>query len=142
MAGGAAGLTSEMAQYSVLDRAGPEEGILAAANGAGFGVLVRGAVAGGLFGGTTPAPYLDTVPGGSPGCPGGPSGDDGSRRRRGPTAVRFVLGHSAVTAVVAGASTAAELEATAAAADAPPLDQAELTALREAVRALRYTNHR
>ena len=58
------------------------------------------------------------------------------------TAVRFALSHPAVTAVVAGASTAAQVEANSAAADAPPLSGADQKTLREAVRQLRYTSHR
>lgn len=51
---GAARISSEMVQYSVLDRR-PEEEILDSARSACFGVLVRGAVASGLLAGKPPA---------------------------------------------------------------------------------------
>ncbi len=58
------------------------------------------------------------------------------------TAVRFALSHPAVTAVAAGASSVAQVEANVAAADAPPLSEADQRVLREAVRRLRYTSNR
>ena len=140
-AGGAARLTSEMVQYSVLDRR-PEEEILSTASGAGFGVLVRGAVAGGLLAGKPASSYLDLSQSEVQAAQEALRAMTEADVPAAQTAVRFVLGHPAVTAVVAGASTAAQVEATAAAADAPPMGQAELAAVRQAVRALRYTNHR
>ena len=138
---GAARLSSEMVQYSVLDRR-PEEEILDTAGSAGLGVLVRGATASGLLAGKPPAAYLDLTaaevrsaqealramsgPGGGPGV----------------LAIRFVLSHAAVTSVVAGASSAAQVEANVAASDLPPLGEADQRALRGAVRPLRYANHR
>ena len=134
-----------MVQYSVLDRR-PEEEILDTAARAGFGVLVRGATASGLLAGKPPASYLDLAAtevraaqealraiGESGGGLGGSLA---------PTAIRFALSHPAVTAVVAGASSVAQVEENVAAADAPPLGQAERNALRAAVRQLRYTSHR
>lgn len=139
-ASGSARLSSEMVQYSILDRR-PEEQILETAKGAGFGVLVRGAVAGGLLAGKPPAAYLDlsasevqAVQEALRAMTGGPA--------MAQAALRFALGHPAVTAVVAGASSAAQVEANVAAADAPPLSAADQGTLREAVRQLRYTSHR
>lgn len=142
MAGnGSASLTSEMAQYSLLDRR-PEEEILDTARQAGLGVLVRGAVAGGLLAGKPAADYLTLS------ASEVRAAQDALRRIGGPggtiaqVAIRFALGHLAVTSVVAGASSVAQLEANVAAADAPPLAEAELRALREAIPSLRYTSHR
>ena len=147
MAGtGAARLSSEMVQYNVLDRR-PEEEILETARGAGFAVIVRGAVAGGLLAGMPPAgkPAADYV---------GLSASEvqaaqealravsGSDAAMSQTAIRFVLSHPAVTVVAAGASSRAQLEANVAAAGAPPLGQADQRALRQAVRQLTYTSHR
>jgi aryl-alcohol dehydrogenase-like predicted oxidoreductase len=137
----AAGLTSEMVQYSILDQR-PEEEILQTARHAGFGVLVRGAVASGLLGGKPPAKYLDLEASEVREAQEALRAIAGSDEKMAQTAIRFALGHPAVAAVVAGASSEEQAEANAAAADAPPLAEAELRALREAVRALRYTSHR
>jgi aryl-alcohol dehydrogenase-like predicted oxidoreductase len=145
------GITSEMVQYSLLDRR-PEEEILDTARDADLGVLVRGALASGLLAGRPAA-------GGSPaGKPAAPYLDlaapevlaaqealravAGSEEAMAQTAIRFVLSHPAVTAVVAGASSVAQVEANVAAADAPPLNNVEMAALSGAVRPLRYASHR
>ncbi|HVO37848.1 MAG TPA: aldo/keto reductase [Spirochaetia bacterium] len=148
---GAAGLTSEMVQYSVLDRR-PEEEILETARRAGFGVLVRGAVAGGLLAGQTTkgqapsgkpaAPYLELTASEVRAAQDALRAVSGSETAAAQTAIRFALSHPAVTAVVAGASSVTQVEANAGAADAPPLSEAEQRVLRDAVRPLQYTNHR
>jgi len=140
-AGGSAGITSEMVQYSVLDRR-PEEEILETARHAGLGVLVRGAVASGLLGGKPPAEYLGLQAEEVRAAQEALSAISRSDKEMAQTALRFVLSHAAVTSVVAGASTLAQVEANVAAADAAPLSDREQTALREAVRQLRYTSHR
>jgi len=143
---GAARLSCEMVQYSVLDRR-PEEEILETARRAGFGVLVRGAVAGGLLAGTPPAgkppaAYLELAASEVQAAQDALRAISGSDTAMAQGAIRFVLGHPAVTAVAAGASSVAQVEANVAAADAPPLGEADQRALREAVRQLRYTSHR
>ncbi|HYW85856.1 MAG TPA: aldo/keto reductase [Spirochaetia bacterium] len=143
---GTAGLSSEMVQYSVLDRR-PEEEILEAARRAGFGVLVRGAVAGGLLAGKPPAgkppvEYLGLAASEVQGAQDALRAISGSDDKIAQTAIRFVLSHSAVTAVAAGASSVAQVEANVAAADQSPLSEADQRALREAVRQLQYTSHR
>jgi aryl-alcohol dehydrogenase-like predicted oxidoreductase len=143
---GTASLTSEMVQYSVLDRR-PEEEILETAQRAGFGVLVRGAVASGLLAGKPPsgkpaAEYLGLQASEVQAAQEALQAISGSGTTMAQTAIRFVLSHPAVTAVAAGASSAAQVEANAAAADAPPLGEADQRALRAAVRQLQYTNHR
>ncbi len=137
---GAATLSSEMVQYSVLDRR-PEEEILDAARRAGWGVLVRGAVAGGLLAGKPPTAYLDLA------AAEVIAAQEALRKIGaadpvGKTAIRFALSHPAVTAVAAGASGVAQVDANAAAADLPVLGEADLQALRKAVRQLSYTSHR
>jgi aryl-alcohol dehydrogenase-like predicted oxidoreductase len=138
---GAASLTSEMVQYSVLDRR-PEEEILETARRAGMGVLVRGAVASGLLAGKPPAPYLDIPVSEVQAAQEALRAITGSAADAAQMAIRFVLSHPAVTAVAAGASSVAQVEANVAAADGPPLGEAEQRALREAVRQLNYANHR
>ena len=143
---GIATLSSEMVQYSVLDRR-PEEEILETARGAGFGVLVRGAVAGGLLAGTPPAgkpaaQYLELAASEVQAAQDALRAISGSDKAMAQGAIRFALSHPAVTAVAAGASSVAQVEANVAAADASPLREADQRALREAVRQLRYTSHR
>ena len=143
---GTARLSSEMVQYSALDRR-PEEEILETARRAGFGVLVRGAVAGGLLAGKPPAgkpaaEYLDLAALEVQAAQDVLRAICGSDKAMAQTAIRFALSHPAVTAVAAGASSVAQVEANVAAADAPPLSEADQRALREAIRQLRYTSHR
>jgi aryl-alcohol dehydrogenase-like predicted oxidoreductase len=138
---GAAGISSEMVQYNVLDRR-PEEEILETAARAGIGVLVRGAVAGGLLAGKPAAAYLDLSASEVKSAQDALRAISGSDTIMAQAAIRFALSHPAVTAVAAGASSAAQVEANVAAADGPPLGEADRRALREAVRQLRYTSHR
>jgi aryl-alcohol dehydrogenase-like predicted oxidoreductase len=143
---GTAGLSSEMVQYSVLDRR-PEEEILETARRAGFGVLVRGAAAGGLLAGRPPAgkppaEYLGLGESEVRAAQDALRAICGSDKEMAQTAIRFALSHPAVTAVAAGASSAAQVEVNVAAAGQPPLSEADQRALREAVRQLRYTSHR
>ena len=137
---GAAGISSEMVQYSVLDRR-PEEEILETARRAGLGVLVRGTVAGGLLAGKPAAEYLGLAPSEVQAAQDALRTSSGSDKEMAQAAIRFALSHPAVTAVAAGASSVAQLEANVAAADGPPLGEADQRALREAVRQLRYTSH-
>lgn len=138
---GRASPTSEMVQYSILDRR-PEEEILDAARGAGFGVLVRGAVASGLLAGKPAAEYLGLTSVEVQGAQNAVRRVAGSEEKMAETALRFVLSHPAVTAVVAGASGEDQVQANVAAADAPALSEAEQRALRDSVRPLVYTSHR
>lgn len=138
---GSARISSEMVQYSVLDRR-PEEEILDTARGAGIGVLVRGAVAGGLLAGKPPAAYLDLTASEVRAAQEALRAIGGSDQEMGRVAFGFVLSHPAVTTVVAGASSVAQVETNAAAFDSPPLGEADRRALRGAVRQLRYTTHR
>jgi aryl-alcohol dehydrogenase-like predicted oxidoreductase len=143
---GTAGLSSEMVQYSMLDRR-PEEEILETARQAGMGVLVRGAVAGGLLAGKppagkSPAEYLGLSASEVQAAQEALRAISGSDKEMAQTAIRFVLSNPAVTAVAAGASSVAQVEANVAAADQPPLGEAEQRVLREAVRELHYASHR
>jgi aryl-alcohol dehydrogenase-like predicted oxidoreductase len=139
--GGSARLSSEMVQYSILDRR-PEEEILDTAARAGLGVLVRGATASGLLAGKPPAAYLDLAAPEVKAAQEALRAIGGSDGNTASVAIRFVLSHPAVSVVVAGASSAAQVETNVAAADAPPLPEADRNALSAAVRQLRYTSHR
>jgi aryl-alcohol dehydrogenase-like predicted oxidoreductase len=137
---GAAAISSEMVQYNALDRR-PEEEILESARRVGIGVLVRGSVASGLLAGKTPTEYLGLAASEVQAAQDALRSISGSDADSAQTAIRFVLSHPAVTAVAAGASSVVQVETNVAAADAPPLNQADQRALREAVRQLRYTSH-
>ena len=120
MAGsGSRGLTSEMVQYNLLDRR-PEEEILDAARRPGFGILVRGAVASGLLAGKHPAEYIGLAAAEVQAGQAALRSIARSDTAMAQTAIRFVLSHPAVTVVAAGASSAAQVEANVAAADARP----------------------
>lgn len=140
-ASGAAGISTEMVQYSLLDRR-PEEEILTAASSAGMRVLVRGAVASGLLAGKPVADYLDLSASEVRSAQEALRAMSGSGHDLGRTALRFALSHPAVTVVVAGASSVAQVEANVAAADDPPLSEGDQRALRNGVRQLRYASHR
>ena len=138
---GAAKVSSEMVQYNILDRRSEEE-ILDTAASAGMGVLVRGAVAGGLLAGKPAAAYLDLTALEVRTAQEALRAICGAGMDTASSAIRFALSNPAVTAVVAGASSVVQVEANAAASDSPPLGEADLRALRDAVRQLRYTSHR
>jgi aryl-alcohol dehydrogenase-like predicted oxidoreductase len=138
---GTARISSEMVQYSLLDRRAEEE-ILEMASRAGMGVLARGAVASGLLGGKPPAAYLGLTASEVQTAQEALRAISISDKEMAQTAIRFTLGHPAVTAVIAGASSMAQVEMNVAAASAPALSGEERRVLREAVRQLRYTSHR
>ena len=138
---GTAGLSTEMVQYNVLDRR-PEEEILETARRAGLGVLVRGAVAGGILAGKPPVEYLGLMASEVQAAQGVLLAITAPYKQMAQKAIRFALSHPAVTAVAAGASSVAQVEANVSAADGPPLSEADQRALREAVRQLAYASHR
>jgi aryl-alcohol dehydrogenase-like predicted oxidoreductase len=130
-----------MVQLSLLDRRA-EEAILPALRGAGVPCLARGPVAQGLLAGRPARAYLgrdvdavrraqraleDAVP-------------DGVSPAR--AAVRYALDTPGVAMVVIGASSAAQLDETVAAAAMPPLEPDTRRALEEAAPALQYASHR
>jgi aryl-alcohol dehydrogenase-like predicted oxidoreductase len=138
---GGAAVSSEMVQYNALDRR-PEEEILETARRAGIAVLVRGSVASGLLAGKPPAEYLGLAASEVQAAQEALRSIAGSDTDTAQIAIRFALSHPAVTAVLAGASSVAQVEANVAAADAPPLSSADQRAVRQAVRQLLYASHR
>ncbi len=134
-------LASVMVQLSLLDRRA-EEAILPSLRGAGVPAVARGPLAQGLLAGRPARAYLgrdvdavrraqraleDAVP-------------DGVSPAR--AAVRYALDTPGVAMVVVGASSAAQLDDTVAAAAMPPLGPDTRRALEEAAPALRYASHR
>lgn len=134
-------IVSVMMQYSLLDRR-PEEEILEFLRQRGIGVIVRGPVAKGLLAGKPPQEYLEH------------SSEEVARAQQqlgtlvGPgrtmaqSALRFTLAHPAVTTVIPGASSRAQLEENVGAVESPALTLEEVAALQREVAAGVYLQHR
>ncbi|MDO3411703.1 aldo/keto reductase [Saccharibacillus sp. CPCC 101409] len=136
-------IVSVMSQYSIFDRR-PEEEVLPLLESKGIGLIARGPVASGMLadGGDTKL---------SKGLLG--YGEEELRlfresirsaadRSLTETALRYPAAAPAVACVLAGASSIEQLRANAEAASKPPLRGEELTAIREAIPANYYTQHR
>ncbi len=136
-----ANLASVMMQYSLLDRR-PEESALALLHGHGIGVLARGSLAKGLLAGKAPEKYLDHSPEAVGKAAAAVHAQSGADRDPAAVAVRFVLGHPAVTSAVLGIRTPEQLEAGLAVGRTAPLTRTEANALRSVLPANRYTEHR
>jgi aryl-alcohol dehydrogenase-like predicted oxidoreductase len=134
-------MTSVMMQYSLLDRR-PEEECLGLVGRSDVGVLVRGGLAKGLLASKPPAEYLDHEAGAVRRVQGLLAEVTEPGTTPGQTALRFGLTHPAVTTVVCGIRTLAQLEENAAAGEQPPLGGEVLDRLRTEVPASVYTSHR
>lgn len=133
---------SVMMQYSLLDRR-PEESCLALLQDKNTGVLARGALAGGLLVDKPAKPYLNygeaTVEKAAATI-ARLSGINNSTNTT--TALQFVLQHPAITSAVVGIRTLQQLEAAVQAIDAPPLNEAQMSLLRQSVPLNYYKDHR
>lgn len=136
-------IVSVMSQYSLFDRR-PEEEVLPLLEAKGISAIVRGAVAGGAL----------TEEGEAKLAKGYLGRDEAELRELrarlkkaadrplNETALKYVLASPAVAAVVAGASSVEQLRANVAQAAGSPLTPEELAAVRAAVPANKYTQHR
>lgn len=127
-----------MTQYSMLDRR-PEEATLDHLLKEQQGVLVRGALAKGLLAGKKAVAYLDhpveTVESVLQKMSKKNANDGG-------LAIRYVLGHPAVTTVVLGASSAEQLKSAVEAWEKQKMNTKELAAWRDQLPSHYYKAHR
>jgi len=133
-------IVSVMMQYSLLDRR-PEESCLDLLHNRSIGVVVRGALAKGLLIDKPTEAYLNYS-----------SEEVGnvqkivhtlSRERSATdTAIQFVLNHPAITSAVIGTRTPEQVEALQNASHSPSLTTAELTQLKNVIKANTYEQHR
>jgi aryl-alcohol dehydrogenase-like predicted oxidoreductase len=134
-------IVSVMMQYSLLDRR-PEETCLSLLRDHRIGVLVRGAVAQGLLVNKPPKAYLNYSSAEVEQAAAAVRSVSNQQRNAAQTALRFVLQHPAVSSVVAGIRTLQQLEEAVEAVKSPLLTEQEMTALRGAVVANKYEQHR
>jgi aryl-alcohol dehydrogenase-like predicted oxidoreductase len=134
-------LVSIMMQYSALDRR-PEESCLGLLHTNHIGVLARGAIGKGLLAGKLPAPYLNYPEADVRKMAAAVQSASGERRSPAQTALQFVLENPAVTSVVAGLRTMAQLEEAVKTGDVARLTETEMRVLREAIPVNFYEEHR
>lgn len=132
---------SVMMQYSLLDRR-PEEFCLGHLQQHNVGVLVRGSIAQGLLIDKAPKPYLNYTAAEVAKMAKLVGALCTGQRSRAQTAIQYVLQHPAVTSVVVGMHTAAQLDEAIHSLEIPPLGREEIGMLAAALPANRYTEHR
>ncbi len=134
-------IASVMMQYSLLDRR-PEENCLGLLQEHSISVLARGAYAQGLLLGKPPKPYLTRTQEEVEAAARLVSNVSGGGQRAAEVAARFVLHPPVVASAVLGIRTEAQLQEALLVSKASPLQEAEITTLREAVEENRYEQHR
>ncbi|MDR3714977.1 MAG: aldo/keto reductase [Puia sp.] len=137
------GISSVMMQYGILDRR-PEESCLELLKDHGIGVLARGSLSRGLLADKAAAPWLNYSTEQVEAAAGVVRSLSGRGFLRTPaqTALRFVLQNPSVSVAVTGFRTLSQLEDVADTPDTPPLTDAMLQRLREAVPVNYYDQHR
>lgn len=134
-------LVSVMTQYSLLDRR-PEEATLDLLKKHGIGVLVRGSVASGLLVNKPAAPYLDHSVESVAAAQEAVASVSGKKRTPAQTAIQYVCHHPAVTSVVVGMRTAAQLEDAVQALEVQQLSDDDFEFLKNKIPARKYLHHR
>lgn len=134
-------IVSVMMQYSLLDRR-PEESVFPLLLENNIGVLARGSVAKGLLVDKPAAPYLNYAAEEVARAAAVIRQESTPERDAAQTALRFVLQQPAVSSAIVGIRTPAQLEDAIRAVSAPVLSDSELAALRLAVPANKYEQHR
>lgn len=133
-------LSSTMLQYSLLDRR-PEEAALPQLAELGVGVIARGPLAKGLLAGKPAAAYLDIATEEVARLQQAVAALATPERSAAQIALRFALANPAVTTVIPGASSVAQLRENALASRVT-LNPDELATLRAAAPPRRYREHR
>ena len=136
----ALGITSNMMQYSLLDRR-PEEAALEVLADHGVSVVARGPVAKGLLAGKPAAEYLGHSAAEVAAVQQVLAEISTPERTAAQLALRFALSQPAVATVIPGASSAEQLEENVGAAQVS-LTETELVRLREAAPRTTYQQHR
>lgn len=134
-------IVSVMMQYSLLDRR-PEEHCLDLLQQHQVGVLARGSLAGGLLINKQPQDYLGHFATVVEKAAAAIKDQTITHRDNVQTAIRYVLSHPAISSVVVGVRTPQQLQEALLVPAAPDLTEAEITALRTAVPANFYEQHR
>jgi aryl-alcohol dehydrogenase-like predicted oxidoreductase len=134
-------IVTVMMQYSLLDRR-PEEQMFDLVAKHGVSVVVRGPVAQGLLAHKQPMPYLAHQLERISAAQLALDEEAAPRQSRSQMALRFASSPPAVTVMVPGASSIAQLEENVSAAAGPSLTEAALDRLRTTVPAEIYKKHR
>lgn len=134
-------MVSVMMQYSLLDQR-PAEECLELIQASGVSVVARGSIAQGLLVNKSPRPYLQRTLNEVELARNLVHRYNGQGRTAAQTAMRYVLHHPAVSAVVAGVSSDEQLLEAVQIFDAPALTDAEFEALQSHITTNLYTDHR
>jgi len=134
-------MVSVMMQYSLLDRR-PEEECLGLLSNSEIGVLARGGLAKGLLVDKPAVAYLDHSAEEVAKMAAAVGSQSGKVRSAGQTALDFVLVNPAVSTVVSGIRTLAQLEDVVGVRDVARLTEEELKELRGVLPVNVYRDHR
>lgn len=133
-------IVSDMLQYSLLDRR-PEEEILDFLQSQNVGIMVRGALAKGLLAGKPATDYMDRDQSQVQAVQETLQDLTSADRSTGQVAIRYVLGHPAVTSAVIGIRTTKQLQEAVEVGNLDELSTQELQTLRGKLAPNRYTQH-
>lgn len=133
-------IVSDMLQYNLLDRR-PEEEILDFLQSQNVGIMVRGALAKGLLAGKPATDYMDRDQSQVQAVQETLQNLTSAKRATGQVAIRYVLGHPAVTSAVIGIRTTKQLQEAVEAGNLDELSTQELQTLRGKLAPNRYTQH-
>ena len=134
-------IVSVMMQYSLLDRR-PEETCLQLLHENNIGVLARGTVAQGLLVNKPAKPYLNYSAEEVEKAAAAIRKASDNNRNTAQTAFRYVLQHEAISTAVAGIRTIQQLEEAVATIRTPAINDNDMAALKGAVVANKYEQHR
>jgi aryl-alcohol dehydrogenase-like predicted oxidoreductase len=134
-------MVTVMMQYSLLDQR-PAEECLELIQASGVSVVARGSIAQGLLVNKSPRPYLQRTLNEVELARNLVHRYNGQGRTAAQTAMRYVLHHPAVSAVVAGVSSDEQLLEAVQVFDAPALTDVEYEALQSHITINQYTDHR